>query len=121
MQWCYVGAMQRLSLTIRDAIQGLIEDLVAGNFEGIEADGRAGRLTGAEIKDAIAQYGRTLVPPPSDIWNECSGNQVDGHMGMWAVDVPLWTREEGRSDLTLSLWVRDGEVAAVVVNNIRVP
>ena len=43
-------------------------------------------------------------------------------MGKWAVDLPLWTQEEGRSDLMLSMtaWDRDGTIA-VEIDDIRVP
>jgi hypothetical protein len=66
------------------------------------------RLTATEIKTAIREYGRTVRMPP-----ELEDNQFDvlaisnTAPQQWSVNVDLWTHEEGRSDLTLSLTLID--------------
>jgi hypothetical protein len=63
-------------------------------------------LSEAEMRSAIAQYGRTLVPLPENAFDLIDAYpQPDGrHM---LLDIPLWTLEEGRSDLLLGT-KRDG-------------
>jgi hypothetical protein len=102
-------------------VQRLIEDLAAGRYAEIAADGRAGRLTEAELRAAVEQYGRTLVPLPADgellvdIYEQTS--QPDAV----TLDVPLWTQEAGRSDLTLSLTaIKQGETYTVAVDDLHV-
>lgn len=85
------------------AIRNLIVDLVARNYATIVADGRGGRLTESEIASAITQYGRTLTVPPESALQAVDEYPQDNAPGQSWVDVPLWTKEEGRSDLTLSI------------------
>ena len=95
--------MHDLSDKAKQAIRSLVDDIVAGNYAVIAADGRIGRLTEEELRRAVLEYGRALVSLPEDPalhvypWGEDPGR--------FAVDVDLCTREEGRSDLTLSLLV----------------
>lgn len=88
---------------LKHEIERLIADLVAGRYAEMAADGRAGRLSAEELRIAVEEYGRTLFPLPDEAWDLVDEYpQVDAP-NMVAVDVPLWTKEEGRSDLTLSL------------------
>ncbi len=103
-------------------VRRLIEDLAAGRYAEIAADGRAGRLTEAELRTAVEQYGRTLVPLPAD-----GERLVDIHeqtsqpADTVTLDVPLWTREEGRSDLTLSVTaIKLGDTYTVEVDDLHV-
>jgi hypothetical protein len=92
-----------MNQSLLDAIRNLVADLSGGRFEELEADGRGGRLTAAELRSAIHDYGRTLVPLPDEAASmiDIHPNQVNPKNCF--LDVPLWTAEEGRSDLTLSL------------------
>jgi hypothetical protein len=96
-----------LSAAAVEAIRRLVHDLAAHSYSSIEADGRIGRLTQAELGTAVAKYGRTLVPLPSDGMNFVYSYPVKDKPGEFIVEVTLWTLEEGRSDLTLSLTVLD--------------
>lgn len=86
-----------------DAIRELVSDLADGRFLEIETSGRAGRLTACELATAIHEYGRKLLPLPDRALPllDVHPNHIDPRM--CSIDVPLWTTEEGRSDLTLSL------------------
>ena len=92
----------------RPLIAALVRDLAAGNYGDVERDGRAGRLTAEELRRVIADYGATLIPLPDDAF-EVGG---DAHViegsdpPEWAIDQDLWTKEEGRSDLTLQADVK---------------
>ncbi len=81
----------------------LVQDLAVGRYDLIIADGRGGRLTAPELERAIGEYGRTLVALPSEGLRLVDVFPRVNDPTTLAVDVPLWTREEGRSDLTLSL------------------
>jgi hypothetical protein len=101
--------LSRASLT---AVRELVDDLVAGRFGSIEADGRIGRLTQSEIRRALDEYGRTLVPLPNEAIAAMEILPSNLAPRTFAVDVPLWTAEEGRSDLTLSLTVVENDDGA---------
>jgi hypothetical protein len=93
----------------RDPIRLLVEALVKGHFDQLERDGRSGRLSSRELKEALKAYGRTIITLPDQAFNLIDVYPVKGQKSMWAVDVPLWTVEEGRSDLTLSLTVSESQ------------
>lgn len=106
--------MRGLSSSARNAILRLVDDLVVANYAAIEADGRIGRLTQQELRRAVADYGRTLASVPVDELDDVDVYPSDVIPGRFAVDLSLWTVEEGRGDLTLSLTVVESENAAAV-------
>ncbi len=110
-----------MDMRLMAQVRRLIDDLAAGRYAEIAADGRAGRLTEEELRTAVEQHGRTLVPLPAggemlvDIYEQTS--QPDAV----SLDVPLWTQEEGRSDLTLSVTaIKQGETYTVEVDDLHV-
>jgi hypothetical protein len=90
-----------------DPIRALVKALVEGHFDQLERDGRSGRLSSHELKEALKAYGRTMITLPDEAFSLVDVYPVKGRQATWAVDVPLWTAEEGRSDLTLSLTVSE--------------
>ncbi len=101
-----MGHAAVLPKQVRDVTAELVHDVVLGRFEKIATDNRIGRLTSADLRRAIAEYGRTLVDLPEEGWSLLDVQYIDdAHL---ALDVPMWTAEEGRSDLTLSLSVELG-------------
>lgn len=103
----YEGVLHRdeanMNQDLLTAIRRLVADLAAGRFDEIERDGRAGRCAGPDLERAVTEYGRTLLPLPDDAHAQIDVVQFDHDPTGWAVDVELWTVQEGRSDLTLSL------------------
>ena len=63
------------------------------------------RLTSAEVWRVLNAYGRTLVEAPSGDDFVIDAVRTGAATPTWSVSVPLWTREEGRSDLTLQLTI----------------
>lgn len=109
-----------ISSTVKDAVNELVHSLVMREFDKLASDGRAGRLSATELKTAIDEYGRALVDLPSEVWDLVDEYRNDG-AGAFALDVPLWTAEEGRSDLTLSLTVNDsGGNIGVEIDDLHV-
>ena len=110
-----------MDMELMAQVRRLIEDLAAGRYAEIAADGRAGRLTEAELRTAVEEYGRTLVPLPDDVEMLVDVYEQPSHPDAVALDVPLWTQEEGRSDLTLSLTaIKQGETYTVEVDDLHV-
>lgn len=59
----------------------------------------------ARIANSIADYGARLVELPEECWASSVCQWMGGY---WDALVDLFTEEEGRSDLVLSLHVREG-------------
>jgi hypothetical protein len=112
--------MSNLSTRSIDTIRRLVVDLAQGQYAAIEADGRIGRLTSEELRRAIADYGRTVVVPPDDFIDAIDVHPISGTRE-YALDIPLWTAEEGLSDLTLSVTLTESEeVATVRIDDVHV-
>jgi hypothetical protein len=104
-----------------DAIRDLVMNLAVGRFTQVEADGRAGRLSASELLSAIREYGRTLVPLPDEGVALIDVYPHDADPAKSFLDVPLWTAEEGRSDLTLSLVAtREGDKYRLEISDLHV-
>ena len=88
-----------------DPIRAVVDTLVKGHFDQLERDGRSGRLSAHELQEALQAYGRTIIPLPDEAFRLAAVYPITGKTATWAIDLPLWTAEEGRSDLTLSLTV----------------
>ncbi len=103
-------------------IKRVVGDLVARRYQELEVDGRAGRVTADELREAVDRYGRTLREPgDEELAQSVHAYPLDASRVDFAVDVDLWTVEEGQSDLTLQLLVsiRDRS-AEVAISDLRV-
>jgi len=87
----------------RGPIGDIVAELVGGNFAALDPDGRSGRVGSDGLRRAVIEYGRTLLPLPEDAFELGDAGQVAGRLGDWWIVVPMWTAEEGRSDLSLEL------------------
>lgn len=106
---------------VKIAIGRLVADLVAGNYGQVVHDGRSGRLSEGEIRRAISDYGKTLTLTPSEAWRHLEVIERVGNPRLLAVDIPLWTLEEGRSDLILSVTIAtSSDPATIEIDDIRV-
>ena len=64
------------------------------------------RVTRDDLFRVIEEYGRTLVSPPFGAYDNLNPVRVaDESRELWAVAAPLWTKEEGRSDLSIELTI----------------
>lgn len=103
-------------------IQEVVRHLVDGRFRELEMLTGGVRLTAGEMADAIRGYGRTLVHPPDEALRLVEITKREGATERsWHVVAPLWTREEGRSDLSLELGLTEGpDGIKVEVDDIHV-
>lgn len=99
--------------TVRAELRCLVRDLAAGRYDDIVATGRGGRLTAAELKQAVTRYHVHLADLPDQAFELAHVYQIGGQP-VYAVDLPLWTVEEGQSDLTLQVTVTFTTDRAVV-------
>ena len=59
--------------------------------------------------------GATIVPLPGEAWAEADAGPIDARPGQGWVVLPLWTREEGMSDLSLEATVTESPGRVMVV------
>ncbi len=89
--------------SFRIPLDEIIGALVRDEFDALEGDGRAGRLGAAGLRRAVGEYGNRLVELPEAAYDLIRAGVMPASANVWWVIVPLWTREEGRSDLALEL------------------
>ena len=91
---------------LKEQVQVLISLLIAEKYAEVEALTGGVRLPAEQIRDAIEQYGRTLRQPPSEAYERMDVVEVQGSAyPQWSITIPLWTKEEGSSDLSLSITI----------------
>lgn len=91
------------NIEIRTEIFRLVSDIAQSKYDAIEKDGRSGRLSAIEIKEAIIEYGRTVIELPPQGLVIADAIKIKDSPNDWMIDIQLWTKEEGMGDLTLSL------------------
>lgn len=79
----------------------LHELLASRKYSEMELLSGARRLTADQIAESIRDYGCGVVSPPEDM--QLDVVRVETAQDMWSVNVPVFTTEEGRSDLTLEV------------------
>jgi hypothetical protein len=112
----------KLEPELFEAVRRIVAALVAGRYAAVVANGQGGRVSESEMDARISEYGRTLVPLPDEAMATIDMYPQDGNPDEFAMDVPLWTQEEGRSDLTMLVRVRrQGGSYHVEIDDLLVP
>lgn len=107
---------------IVSTVRRVVGWLVAGDYSALEKYTSATRLSAQDIHNAVELYGRKLVMPADDGFEELDVVEVTGALPRtWSVRYDLWT-EEGRSDLSLelSLVEMDDKKLATEIDDIHV-
>jgi len=81
------------------------------------------RLNAEDIEYAVKEYGMEIIPLPMEGYEKLDIIEVtDSDPKEWSVNVPIYTSEEGMSDLTLELSLIDNssEIYRVEVDNLHV-
>jgi hypothetical protein len=90
------------------SVTRLLTLLARCDYGALKRLDRVDRLSEESLAQAVADYGRTIVLPPSYPADIIDIVPVAGASPRaWCVNVPIWTEEEGRSDLTLSVTLVD--------------
>ena len=96
-----------LPADVEPLLRRIVEHLVAGDYAGLARADAGTRVDAEALERAVTEYGRRLVTPPPDAWRRLEPIRIRASaVPSWALCVPLWTAEEGRSDLELELTVR---------------
>lgn len=89
-------------------IAKLVAYLAAGEFDQALQQAPSSRVKAKDLERAISEYGRRLVPLPPEGLRLIDYVEVQGGSSpCWSVVVPLFTEEEGRSDLSLELTIQE--------------
>ncbi len=110
------------SKLLEPVVRSVVDRLVNGEYADAVQGCSASRLTADDLREAVQDYGRTLIVPPPDAYRDLDVVAVrDSSHPTWSVSAPLWSREEGRSDLTLELTIsRDGNRWDVEIDDLHV-
>jgi uncharacterized radical SAM superfamily Fe-S cluster-containing enzyme len=82
----------------------IVQMLVACNYDAIVQHTNGIRLQKDEIVYAVDDYGCTIIMPPESVLDDLDIVEVKNVSPReWSVRCPLWTKEEGRSDLSIEM------------------
>lgn len=103
----------------------LMNSFVVGDYAALDNFTDGNRLTGKDLFDEIVNYGRPLIAPsPDDLQREINFGSLEEQANSFWVDMPFFTKEEGRSDLEVRYTVsflEDGSVSKIEIADILVP
>lgn len=89
---------------LRQPVALVMRLLAQGDFVGLARLSNQARLQEQAIRKAVSDYGRTLIDPPGDAFDLMDIVQLHGDGPVrWSISMPMWTKEEGRSDLAVEL------------------
>lgn len=105
----------------RPLIAAVVERLASGDFDGIRREGfLRDDSPDHDFAMYVREYPATLVPLPEAAWEHAEVLPLDDGSG-WFVVVDLWSREEGRSDLSLEGTLHDTDSGPrLLIHNIHV-
>jgi len=117
-----IGNQNEMIAGLQKQVGEIVSLLVEGRFGEIESLTNGMRLPAEQIKAAVGEYGRTLVLPPADAFSLMDVIEIrNASPPSWSIIMPLWTKEEGRSDLSLELTlVKEGLGFKVELDDIHV-
>jgi len=118
----YLVRMTAMNYRFCQTVRSVVDLLVAAKYEDIERATSETRLTAVDIARVIQEYGRVLIAPPDDAYEDLDVVQVQNvSPARWSVRMNLWTAEEGRSDLSLELTIVEGpDGHAIELDDIHV-
>lgn len=103
-------------------VSNIVDLLVLRKFDELESITKGNRLTALQLEDAVNGYGRTLVKLPPESIGLIDVVKVDScGVDKWSIVSPLWTKEEGRSDLSIEITlIDDGDSFITEIDDIHV-
>ena len=91
-----------------EAAVAVLRYLCAHSLDDLSDRFPQSRLSAQDIAVVLSRYGARLSPPPADAGSYVSVISVQGStFPTWSVVTPVWTEEEGRSDLSLELTISE--------------
>jgi hypothetical protein len=111
------------SIKLNNTVKQVTDLLALESYEKLEKLSNGSRLSAIEMEQAITEYGKTILPLPIPGYEKIDVFEViSSNPRKWSVNVPVYTREEGESDLTLELTLIDtsNEIYGIEVDDIHV-
>jgi hypothetical protein len=105
-------------------VRSIVGMLVAGEWALLDRLTPGSPVSASDLRSAVIDYGRTLVIPPTATFAELDAIEVEGASPRTLdVRIPMWTVEEGRSDLQLVMTLKEvaGGVWDAEVDGLYVP
>lgn len=112
--------------SVEAGVRNVMTLLAEQRYDELEQFTRGTQLSATDIALVIQDYGKTVVPCPEPIEDLLDIVAVrEASRPTWSVIVPVYTREEGRSDLSIELTVVElgklgGGAVAITLDSIRV-
>lgn len=101
----------------------IIQMLVACDYDAIVQHTKGIRLLKDEIEYAVDDYGGTITMPPESVFENLDVVEVENMTPReWSIRCPLWTKEEGKSDLSIemSMIEENAEKLRIELDNIMI-
>lgn len=99
-----------LRTKLERTVDGFLSLLVDEKYHELALLTKNCRLTEEQIRNAVMEYGRKLVRPPNSFYRLIDVVPVTSSKPQrWSVDFPLWTLEEGESDLSVEMTCIDND------------
>jgi hypothetical protein len=110
-----------LASQVRSIVIDLLVLLADGDYESIMERCGYSLMDGDDLRAAVAEYGRTVVAPPADYAFLRACELKARAVPTWHVEADVWTKEDGRSDLTLEMVVEFEASGPIVgINHLHV-
>ena len=101
---------------IKKTLLKIISLLVNCDYDAIAKLTKGVRLQAMHIKDAVEEYEKTLILPPDTAYDNLDIIEIENSVPRkWSIRFDLWTKEEGRSDLSIELTLIDSEEDLMIV------
>jgi hypothetical protein len=109
--------------SVESGVRGVMELLASRNYQELERFTRDAGLSAADVARVVLEYGKTVVTCPEPIEDVLDIVEVTGRIRpTWSVVVPVYTREERRSNLSIELTIVElgGERYGIALDDICV-
>jgi hypothetical protein len=115
-----MAASQAVPERFRVAIAEAIALIAAGDMTALRRHPGI-RIPGQDPLTWVRDYPATLTTLPAEAWDIADAIQRQQHPSTWSLVIPLWTLQEGRSDLSLEATAQDlADGPLITIDDIRV-
>ena len=105
---------------LKEIVSRILKLLSEKNYIELEKQSKGIRLSAADMEEAIKEYDCQLVMPPLDAYELMNVVEIKGG-DSWYVVMPLWSQDEGESDLSIELTiVKESNNFIFEIENIHV-
>jgi hypothetical protein len=105
------------------AVLDLLNALGRSDFAAVQQMTGGVRFSADSLRATIKRFGKTPAEPPGNIASHFNIRPVPmTQEPTWSIGVPMWTKEEGRSEIEIRIRVVEGGGGVkVMLDAVRVP